>query len=222
MVKREGTVYLFIGEDIFSKDAKLKKIKEEFLSKDIESFNLDVLYARELTLNQLQEKLLCLPVKSKKRVIVIKDLQYLKEDARDFMLNYVKSPMPYIVLVLDVNRYDYKDDFLRRLLTYSQVYRFKESIPQDTFSLSRQIELKRPDYALRVLNQLLKNGERPERILGGLRYSLLKNAKDHFETRKRLKLLLNCDLDIKMGRLKPALALERFVVVLCCLDKPAR
>lgn len=222
MVKPEGAVYLLIGEDSFSKDAKLKKIKEELLSKDIESFNLDVLYAKELTLNQLQEKLLCLPVKSKKRIIVIKDLQYCKEDIRDFMLNYVKSPRPYIVLVLDMNRYDPKDDFLRRLLTHCQVFRFKESIPLDTFSLSRQVELKKPDYALRVLNQLLKNGEKPERILGGLRYALVKNAQDQFETRKRLKLLLNCDLDIKMGRLKPALALERFVISLCCLNKPAR
>lgn len=219
MVKKEGLLYLFIGEDCFSKDAKLKKIKEEFLNKDIESFNLDTLYARELNLMELEEKLLCLPFKAKKRVVVIKDAQCLKEDIQDFILKYAKDPRPYIVLVLDMSQYDPKNEFVRRILRFTIVCRFKEPMHLDTFALSRQIELKRGDYALRLLNQLLNNGEKPERILGGLRYSLMKIARSHFETRRRLKLLLNCDIDIKTGRLKPSLALERVVINLCCLDK---
>ncbi|MBU2221633.1 MAG: hypothetical protein KJ722_03350, partial [Candidatus Omnitrophica bacterium] len=35
------------------------------------------------------------------------------------------------------------------------------------------------------------------------------------EIRKRLKLLLNCDIEIKTGKAKPGLALERFIVSLC-------
>ena len=71
MVKKDSPVYLFIGQDSRSKDLKLKRIKEELLPAAITDFNLDVLYARELNLVELQEKLLSLPCKAEKRIIVI-------------------------------------------------------------------------------------------------------------------------------------------------------
>lgn len=211
------SLYLFTGQDSFSKDIKLKSIKKEFFAKDIEDFNLDVLYAADLTLIGLQERLLCLPFKAKKRIIVIKEAQALKAEIKDFLLKYVKKLLnqQLILLILDINRQDPKDEFIKHISRYSKVLRFQESPPLNTFMLSRQIDLKRTDYALRLLSQLLQNGEKPERILGGLRYSWQKNA-------FRLKLLLNCDIDIKTGRLKPEFALERLVVHLCSLPKEFR
>lgn len=221
MVKKESSVYLFIGQDSFSKGIKLKRIKEEFLAKEIADFNLDILYARELNLRDLQERLLCLPLKAKKRIIVIKDAQEIKEDIKEFILKYVKNPPPKILLILDIDRQDPKDEFIRRITRYSEIYRFREHLPPDTFTLSRSIDLKRPDYALGVLNQLLQNGERPERILGGLRYTWERGALKPLQIRKRLKVLLDCDIEIKTGRLKAPFALERLLVRLCCLEKPS-
>jgi len=212
-------VYLVIGEDNFSKDAKIKRIKEGLFSKDIENFNLDTLYAKDLTLRDLQERLLCLPVNAKKRIVIIKDTQQLKEDIRSFLLRYLTKPIPQVVLVFESQRLDPKDEFFRYLLRHAETSRFKETVRPDTFTLSRQIELRRPDFALRMLHWLLKNGEKPERILGGLRYALLRSAVSHLEKRRRLRLLLGCDIDIKTGRLRPNLALEKFVVQMCCLDK---
>ena len=221
------TVYLLIGEDGLSKDIKIKKLRQEFLTKDTEQFNLDILYARELNLKDLQERLLCLPVKAKKRIIVIKDAQGLREDIKEYILGYVRNPSSQILLVLDINtsfsqrgklsRKDSQDEFSSNISRYSQIFRFRESVPLDTFTLSRQIDLKKTDYALRILNQLLEDGERPELILGGLRYSWQRYITNTFEIRKRIKLLLNCDLEIKTGRLAPGFALEKLVVRLCCL-----
>jgi DNA polymerase III delta subunit len=208
-------VYLFVGEDNISKDIKLNKLKQDTLPKEVEHFNLDTLYAKELTLRDLQEKLLCLPVKAKKRLIVIKYAEALREDAKEFLINYVKKPYPKIILVLDISRTQPKDEFINRILKYTHVFRFKEPIRIDTFTLSRQIDLRKPDYALKILSQLLKNGEKPERILGGLRYCWERDAHYSLEMRRRLKLLLECDIDIKTGRLKPAFALEKLVVSLC-------
>lgn len=240
MVKKESSVYLFIGQDSFSKGIKLKRIKEEFLAKEIADFNLDILYAKELNLRDLQERLLYFPlnpvrniaqknnnkivsngVKAKKRIIVIKDAQEIKEDIKEFILKYVKNPPSKILLILDIDRQDPKDEFIKRITRYSEIYRFREHLPPDTFTLSRAIDLKKPDYALQVLNQLLQNGERPERILGGLRYTLERGALKPLQIRKRLKVLLDCDIEIKTGRLKAAFALERLLVRLCCLEKPS-
>lgn len=208
-------VYLFIGEDSLSKDIKLERIKQEFLPPVEKNFNLDVLYAKELDLLTLQEKILTLPLKSKKRIIVIKDAQRLGDNIKKFILDYVKHAPPSVILVLDISQKNYKDEFISHLCRYAQVCRFRESVQLDTFALAYPIETKRTDFALRLLSGLLKDGEKPERILGGLRYIWERDSISGIETRKRLKALLDCDIDIKTGRLRPDFALEKLVVRLC-------
>lgn len=212
-------IYLFLGQDSFSKDRQLKLLKQQLLTKETEQFNLDTLYAKELQLKTLQERLLCLPVKSAKRIVVIKNVQELKAETREFLLKYAKAPLKHIVLVLDVSEFDKKDEFVNRISRLAKIFRFKEEFRPDTFALNRQIALKKPDSALRILDQLLQEGERPERILGGLRYAWEKDALLPFESRRRLKLLLNCDIEIKTGRLRPVFALEKLVISLCGLGK---
>lgn len=212
-------VYVFIGDDIFSKEIKLKAIKEEFLQAEVAQFNFDILYAKELTLRNLQEKLIYLPVKNPKRILVIKEAQGLKEDAKEFLLKYVKAPFKQLILILDIDRQASLDEFISRIYKYARVIRFRETKRLDAFALSRQIGLRRLDYALRILNQLIQDGERPERILGGLRYSIERDTAGPLEATRKSRLLLNCDIDIKTGRLKPHFALERLVIQLCSLGK---
>ena len=72
------------------------------------------------------------------------------------------------------------------------------------------------------LSKLLEEGERPERILGGLRYAWERDAASPLETRRRLKALLTCDIEIKTGKIKPVFALERLVIKLCGLRNSFR
>ena len=211
-------LYLLIGQDVLSKDIQIKRLKQEFLARGFEQFNLDILYAKELTLRELQERLLCLPVKSPNRLIVIKEAQGLKEEVKEFILKFVAKLNKQLILVLDITLRNRQDEFINRIYKYAKVLHFKEIVPPDTFTLSRQINLKKPDYALRILNQLLKNGEKPEMILGGLRYSWERDNLSSLERRKRLRVLLNCDIDIKTGKLKAPFALEKLIVNLCVLS----
>ena len=208
-------VYLLIGQDIAAKETQLKKIKQEFLPPKLQDFNLDTLYAKEINLKDIQERFLSIPLKSAKRIMVIKDAQLLDEESRDFILGFSKKPHKQLVLVLDFAQYDYKDKFIKGICAHARLLRFKEIVNPDTFGLNRQIELRKTDSALRLLNQLLKNGEAPERILGGLRYAWEKQDIQSLSARRKLKLLLGCDLEMKTGRLKPAFALEKLVVSLC-------
>src|SRR3989338_3053220 len=145
-------VYIFIGEDPHSKDIQFKKIKQEFLPRETEDFNLDMLYAKGLSLKGLQERLLCLPLKSEKRIVMLKDAQDLREEVKEFVIEYVKKPHKQVVFILDFGRQEKKDTFINHLYRYSKTFRFKESIHPDTFDLNRQISMKRPDYALKILN----------------------------------------------------------------------
>jgi DNA polymerase III delta subunit len=210
-------VYLFIGEDSASKDIRLDRLKQEILPKDVVQFNLDTLYARDLTLRGLQEKLLSLPVRANKRLVIIRCAEALKEEIKEFLAGYIRKPYPKIDLVLDFGIASPKDEFINRIISHTRVFRFKEPLRLDTFTLNHHIASGRPAYALKVLDQLLRNGEKPERILGGLRYAWEKDAHQPLERKRRLRLLVACDIEIKTGRLKPAFALEKLVVSLCGL-----
>jgi len=227
MVKKENCLYIFIGQDIVSPDgssrkaATLKSIKEKFLDKAAEDFNLNTLYSKELSLKGLQERILSLPVNTRKRILIIKDAQELKDEIKDFILKYVKNPHPSIVLILDITGSLPKDSFLKDVAGYAQLFRFKEEARVDAFVLSRAIDSRRADYALNVLRQLLDSGERPELIMSALRYVWEKDLVRPLERKKKLKLLLTCDIDIKTGRLNPQFALERLIISLCGFTKQA-
>jgi len=227
MVRKEPCLCLLVGQDSLSKNAKLNQIKQAFLPKQTEQFNLDVLYGRGLKLTDLQERILSLPVKSTKRLVVIKQAEQLQQGIKDFILKFSRRAPAGVLVVLDMERFDRRDSFLLSLSRLALpgagqaiIYRFKESFSPDTFTLSHQIDLKRTDYALKVLNQLLRDGEKPEIIMGGLRYAWTKGALSNLEIKRRLKLLLDCDLEIKTGKLKALFALEKLIIGLSGLKKP--
>ena len=165
-------VYLFIGQDSPAKDIALKRIKDEFLPPKLEDFNLDVLYSEKLSLDSLQERLLGIPVKSPKRIILIRNAQKLQKGLSDFIVEWSSKQNNNIVLILDIGEGVKYNKFVSNLNKYAKVINFKEEPPPNTFDLSRQIESRQVGLALNTLSQLIKEGERPERILGGLRYSL--------------------------------------------------
>jgi len=210
-------VYLFLGQDSLSKDEQLKQIKQQFFTCKAQQFNQDTLYGGEIDLAGLQEAFLRLPAAgASQRLIVIKDAQKLDERARAYLLAYATKPLPQIVLVLDISAAGTrKDEFVNRLARLCKVFRSKEFVPADTFVLGRSINSGRPDQALKILDQLLKNGEKPERILGGLRYTWEREALPAAAAAKRLKFMLRADMEIKTGRIKPVFALEKLVISLC-------
>lgn len=212
-------IHLFVGQDNLSKDKRLNQLKQENLPKNLEHFNFDVLYAKDLKLNLLQEKLLFLPVQLKQRIVVIRGGEALGQEIKDFITVFAKENRENIILVVYLDNYSSNKEFISGLLHHAEVSRFQEEVVLNTFDLSRQIESRKAAASLKILKQLLKNGERPEKILGGLRSSWERNLKNTLELKNRLKLMLSCDLDIKRGRLKPAFALERFIINICSLKK---
>jgi DNA polymerase III delta subunit len=224
MVKKETPVYLFLGRDILDqensslKEKELSKLKAA-LPKQTRDFNLDILHCndRDFNLSALQEKLLFMPTGDSARIVVVRDLGDAKPPVKDFILGYAQNPSPGIILVLDVDRAEPQDSFIEAISRYAQVRRFLIETRMSTFTLSRLIEARKAGESLKVLHQLLENGEKPERIMGGLRASWTRNFTDRLSLQKRLKILLRCDLEIKTGKINPVFALERLIVKLCSL-----
>jgi DNA polymerase III delta subunit len=212
--------YLFVGEETQPKESKLKTLKNEILAQRTAEFNCDTLFAPGLTLKTLQEKLKFSPAAAQSRMIIIRQAGLLKDDIKDFIASYLAKPYPSVTLILDTDRYNPKDIFIQKISRFMKVYRSRDTIHADSFVLHRQIELKRADSALKLLRQLLEEGQKPEMILGGLRYCWSREVIPQALKKRKLKALLNCDIEIKTGRLRADFALEKLVLKLCSPGKP--
>jgi len=212
MVAGEILVYVFAGNDAQAKSIRLNQLKETFLPADIHAFNFDVFYGNELVLQSFQERLLSIPVNAQKRMIVLKNAGALPAAARKFISDYAAAAHKSVLLVVDFEHFDPKDTFLASLCGHGRLFRFGEEQHTDAFALAGQMRSGRAADALRALHKLLEEGEKPERILGGLRYSCRKWEEER--SAAAFREILRCDLEIKTGRLKALFALERLVLAL--------
>ncbi|MCU0651087.1 MAG: hypothetical protein MUC52_02505 [Candidatus Omnitrophica bacterium] len=214
MVKKD-CIYLVTGQDAPAKDKAIQEIKSKYLSALTQQFNLDTVYAKDLALEDLQEKLKYIPVSSGRRMVVVKQASSLKKDIKDYLKDYVQAPNPAVILVLEMEEFDRKCAFTIAVSPSATVLQFRQEAHKSSFALADEIRFGRPASSLKELHGLLKKGQKPEFILGGLRSGLSRNSSDLAYMRKLNKLLLECDLAIKSSTLKPSFALERLVVSLC-------
>ncbi|MDD5291678.1 MAG: hypothetical protein PHY46_00635 [Candidatus Omnitrophica bacterium] len=223
----ENCAYLFLGDDELTKKNKIDAIKERYLDKGFKDIDFEVVYAdakdsqnKNLTPQKFNEILSYLPANpSKKRIILIKKIEALKQENKDVLLKYLKSPAESVILLLDAGPADNTDAFIKELAPFVKKVEVGRSEKIDVFDLTRAIINRRTTDALRILNKLLQNREKPQSILGALFWQW-ENAKDklNFEKfRTGLKLLLDTDLRIKTGRLDEDLALELVVIRLSYL-----
>lgn len=210
-------VYLFVGEDEISKKRKIEAIKKENFKAGFDNFNYQVLFSKDLKLPQLQEYLLKYPFKEKQSILIIKEIESLDEENKKFLLDYILINHPDLILILDIYQLDSKNSFINALTNNNQVkiFSFKRSFYPSVFSLARLVSQKKTQDALLVLNELVNQKTRPEKIIGGLRYQWEKEDLSSKEKIRRFNILLEADSNIKTGVLNPELALEVLLMKLC-------
>lgn len=218
----ESYACLFLGEDELVKKNKIDSIKERYLDKDFKDIDFEIIYSddKQLTPPKFDEALSYLPSSpSKKRVILIKRIESLKKDIRDILVKHLKNPSRSVLLLLDSSRLEAGDPFIRVLEPFVKKFNFKREKKLNVFDLTRAIVSRKTTYALRVLNILLSNREKPQSILGALfwQWDNMKGRLSLDKFRQGLKLLLDTDIKIKRGKLKEELALELVVIRLSYL-----
>ncbi len=212
-------VYLFVGEDEISKKRKLDSLKRESLSKNTKEFNYNILYAKEIDFLKFKELLRSSSFGGSIRLILIKDASSLSVPLKEFILSYLKNQDPKTILIIDIKNFDSKDKFISEISKHAKVLRFRALQKINAFDLAEALEKKDLILSLSILSKLLSKDERPEKILGGLRYKWMNDLLGFTERKERISLLLDTDLNLKRGRLKPEFALELLITKLCLRGK---
>lgn len=99
--KREfDPVYYFHGDDDFLKDARVRELIESAVDPSTRDFNLEVRRGAELDAEVLDSLLSTPPMLAERRVVVIRDVDKLKKDARRLLDSYLSRPASDTVLLL--------------------------------------------------------------------------------------------------------------------------
>lgn len=92
--------YFITGEDDYQKDDAVRQLVETALEPDLRDFNLDVRRSGELDPETLGVLLSTPPMMAERRVIVLREVNTLRKDARKTLDEYLKSPASDLVLIM--------------------------------------------------------------------------------------------------------------------------
>ena len=93
-------VYFFFGDDDFLKDVRVREVIEAAVDPSTRDFNLEVRRGNEIDAESLDSLLSTPPMLAERRVVVVRDVDKLKKDARKLLDSYLKRPAPDTVLLL--------------------------------------------------------------------------------------------------------------------------
>lgn len=93
-------VYLLFGEDEFRKDAAVRELVDAAVDPSTRDFNLEVRRGGELAAESLDALLGTPPMLAERRVVVVRDLDKLRKDARAMLDRYLARPASDLLLLL--------------------------------------------------------------------------------------------------------------------------
>ena len=210
-------IYLFLGEDLSAKDARIAEIKNKLFknSEEALAFDLDNLDAKELGDNALKKAFLTLPVIAPHRLIVVRQIHKLKSADIQVLINFCKNPAKHCDVILESSENTLKGD-LKDLPMYAKGVVLGKPEGPNVFDMTRLITAHRSGDALKMLDGFYAENVHPLQIMGALVWYWGKEGKplgrERFE--RGLKALEEADLNIKRSRLEPQYAVEKLVVEL--------
>ncbi len=210
-------IYLFLGDDLPAKDARITEIKNKFFknSREALSFDFDNLDAGELGADALKKALLSLPVIAPHRLIILRQVHKLKSADIQVLINFCRKPAKHCDVILESGENTLKGD-LKDLPLYCKSAVMALPQAPNVFDMTRLITANRSNEALKMLNGFYRADVRPLAVMGALVWYWGKEGKllgkERFE--RGLKSLEEADLNIKRSRLNPQHAVEKLVVEL--------
>jgi DNA polymerase III delta subunit len=210
-------IYLFLGDDLPAKDAKITEIKNKFFknSEEALAFDFDNLDVKELGEDTLKQAFLTLPVIAPLRLILLRQVHKLKSADIQVLINFCKNPAQHCDVILESSENTLKGD-LKDLPMYAKGVVLGKPEGPNVFDMTRLITSHRSGDALKMLNGFYEANMHPLQVMGALVWYWGKEGKtlgrERFE--RGLKALEEADLNIKRSRLEPHYAVEKLVVEL--------
>jgi len=131
LVKEFKPIYLLYGEDALKRRIFIKKFISPLLDKKNLPFNLNIYDSRDIDIQRVIDIASTLSFLSQYRVVIINNVECLKEDQINLLLRYCKNPNLYTCLILSLNKSKVPPEF-SDLVPYSK--RFNTLSDEELFT----------------------------------------------------------------------------------------
>lgn len=122
-------VYYIYGEETYLLDKALESITQAACPEGINDFNYDLIQGRDIDGNKVLSCAQMLPMMSKRRLVVVRDLQEVNPKVLEPLADYFKDPSPSTVLVFHARTIKKKIDgrigIIKKLKKAASVCEFK-------------------------------------------------------------------------------------------------
>jgi DNA polymerase-3 subunit delta len=108
-------VYFLHGEEDYLKEEIVQILEKAFINESWTTFDRLLYYGGESPIGSVIQSLLTPPIASKRKLVILKDLQKLKDKEKEELLNYVKNPENDVCLVLIAPSVNTKEKFYAAL-----------------------------------------------------------------------------------------------------------
>ena len=210
-------IYLFLGDDLPAKDARITEIKNKLFNSSQEAlaFDFDNLDVKELGGDALKKAFLTLPVIASHRLIVLRQIHKLKSADIQVLIDFCKKPAAHCDVILESSENILKGE-LKDLPLYAKGLVLGKPEGPNVFDMTKLITAHRSGDALKMLDGFYRENVHPLQIMGALVWYWGKEGKSLGKERfaRGLKALEEADLNIKRSRLDPQYAVEKLVVEL--------
>lgn len=108
-----SSLYFICGSDEYLRDQTLLEIRKKVLTEGLEDFNLNVFYGDKISGSEINDVAVTLPMMAKKRLVIVKSAQSLKERDWGALTGFLENPEESCCLVFLFDKVDKRKKFFK-------------------------------------------------------------------------------------------------------------
>ncbi len=128
-------IFVFFGEEKYSRDAAVDMIKEKFIGDGMEEFNIAVLSGKSINTQDIDDFTAAYPMMSDKKILIIRDSEILKradEKMASFFEKLTSDFPSYLTVVIDQETIDSRLSVTKKVLAKSLCVEFLYKTPTES------------------------------------------------------------------------------------------
>jgi DNA polymerase-3 subunit delta len=115
----------FFGEESYSLEQAVKRIRDILVPPDARDFNYQVFYGKESQATEILDSARTLPVFSPHRMILVKEAHQFPASELEILLPYLKEPIPETTLLFTAEKVDSRRKFFQEFKKRGALVEFK-------------------------------------------------------------------------------------------------
>ena len=160
VMKSKGrALYLLLDQDPYLTQEAIGVLQTSVLSLRARDFNYDVYYAGQEKISRVVEAVETLPVMSERRMVLLKNAQFLKEKDWEQLLPLIQNPIESSCFVITIDKLDQRKKNSKLLMAQSCVVQlkppFENQLPTWIQYIAQRLDLEVSAEAVPLIQQLI-------------------------------------------------------------------